>query len=180
MTTAIAAPVRHAYRPGRYTLAPCFRCAGKGSAGFTSRELSPGRWESVPYPCDACGATGTVAHRYPTLEEVSDRWPCLVRCASWAALLGDTEALSAIRDYIGNREHAHRTGGCEAVAHFGGPRAVILAAVAARRAVRILDGGRFRRAVRLARFPAPGSCGACYACVNADGYCLRSTARGSL
>ncbi len=148
---------RHAYAPGRFTLEPCYFCKGLGHF--------PG-WDGDPRPCDRCGATGDRPRKSPTLEEALTRWPRLLRCCSWVAILGTYEAAGALRDYIGNRAGAYRTGGGEAVSHFGGPSAVLRAALRARHSVRGLDGGRYFRTIRAPDgCPHPGtSAAACPVC----------------
>lgn len=62
-------------------------------------------------------------------EEVSRRYPRLIRAAKWAACLCTTEAEGAIIAHQTNRIHDwHFCGGSEAVAHYGGPQAVLSAA----------------------------------------------------
>jgi hypothetical protein len=59
------------------------------------------------------------------------RWPRLVLLMQWVAILSWSEACAGLRDLA---EHP-RYGGGEAVAHFGGPHAVVQAAIRARRAM---------------------------------------------
>jgi len=66
--------------------------------------------------------------------------PLLTRAMQWVAILSTGEAKAAIRDYRHARDGIYdrslmRTGGGEAVVHFGGPLAVIRAAIRARHAV---------------------------------------------
>jgi hypothetical protein len=130
---------RRTYRPGRYPMDPCYRCGGTGCRRAWTEERGP-----HPLPCETCAGAGTYPRRYPTWEEAAARWPRLCRALSWAAILSGAESACCLRDYIGNREGAHRTGGGEAVAHFGGPRAVLLAGLRARRPwLRALLGGRY-------------------------------------
>jgi hypothetical protein len=90
-------------------------------------------------------------YEHMTWEACLDKWPRLVKCMQWVACLSKSEAACAIRDYrdaraalMGDKpygtampgtwtladlfqwgEDIMRWGGCEAVAHFGGPRAVV-------------------------------------------------------
>ena len=69
-----------------------------------------------------------------TYQECAARYPLLVRACKWVAILSDGEAACAIRDY---RDGFQGPGfGSEAVAHFGGPRAVIERAWQVRHLVR--------------------------------------------
>jgi hypothetical protein len=83
-----------------------------------------------------------------TLEACRTRFPRLVRAAGWAAVLNPTEAAAAIRDYRDARDgrlsaDLLRWGGGEAVCHFGGPAAVVRAAIGTRRQSRV-GSHRFR------------------------------------
>jgi hypothetical protein len=60
-------------------------------------------------------------------EEIEKRYPRLIRAMQWAAILSDYEALDCIRAIQEKR------GSGEAVSHFGGPVAVLRAAIRCRR-----------------------------------------------
>ena len=64
------------------------------------------------------------------------RYPNLLRNMKWVAILNDGEAVAGLRAYCRGDAYA-----CEAIAHFGGPAAVIERAVAMRTVLRDL----FRR-----------------------------------
>lgn len=74
------------------------------------------------------------------MDQCAARYPRLMRAMQWVAILSRSEASGALRDW----RHGHRTGGAEAVAHFGGPARVISEAIRARGAVRAGSGGRLR------------------------------------
>lgn len=63
-----------------------------------------------------------------TMEQCAARYPRLMRCMQWVAILNTSEASSMLRDW----RDGHRTGGCEAVWHFGGPARVLSEALRAR------------------------------------------------
>lgn len=69
---------------------------------------------------------------------IAKRYPRLLKCMRWAAILSYGEAECAIRDYLDG--YRGPGWGGEAVAHFGGPTAVIQAAIRCRHIV--LQGGR--------------------------------------
>lgn len=65
-----------------------------------------------------------------TYQECRTRYPRLVRAMKWVAILSDTEAACAIRDY---RDGYGDPGyGSEAVAHYGGPLVTIRRAIECR------------------------------------------------
>lgn len=78
------------------------------------------------------GQTVTVQRVARSAEECARRFPRLLRCAQWAAILSSGEAACALRDI----ELRDRWAGGEAVSHFGGPEAVVRAAVRVRHIVR--------------------------------------------
>jgi hypothetical protein len=65
-------------------------------------------------------------------EEAAKRWPRLLRACKWVAILTTNEASCMLRDWV----RGFRLGGCEAVAHFGGPQRVLSEAIRVRHAVR--------------------------------------------
>lgn len=75
------------------------------------------------------------------LDQCAHRYPRLLRAVKWAACLSHTEAAATLRDI---RDVCHgylepgylKWGGGEAVAHFGGPQAVITAAIRIRHVTR--------------------------------------------
>jgi len=79
------------------------------------------------------------------IDFLAARYPRLLRAMKWAAILCDTEAGAALRDYVLARDGIYdrdllRYGGGEAVCHFGGPVAVIEAAIRSRAVTRRLHG----------------------------------------
>lgn len=67
------------------------------------------------------------------MRGIERRYPYLIRAMQWCAILSTGEAASAIRDY---QEGFYGAGyGCEAVAHYGGPLAVIRGAIRVRHTV---------------------------------------------
>jgi hypothetical protein len=64
--------------------------------------------------------------------ELRNRYPRLLTCMQYAAILSEGEALGALRDLA----TLPKNGGAEAVVHFGGPLAVVRAAIRARHFVR--------------------------------------------
>ncbi len=68
-----------------------------------------------------------------TADEIAVRYPRLIRSMKWVAILSDGEAACALRDYRDGYGSEHF--GSEAVHHFGGPLAVIKAAIRARHTV---------------------------------------------
>lgn len=60
-----------------------------------------------------------------TWEQCRTRYPRLTRAMMWAAVLSESEAACAIRDF----RNGYAIGGGEAVAHFGGPAKVVRAAI---------------------------------------------------
>lgn len=77
-------------------------------------------------------------------EYMVQRYPRLTRAMKWVAILAHPEAGAALRDYVYARDGLLSSdlltyGGGEAVCHFGGPVAVIKAAIHARKVVRNLN-----------------------------------------
>ena len=73
-------------------------------------------------------------------EECQARYPRLVRCMKWVAILSSGEAGCGLRDYRdvlnGDQDASQMIyGGGEAVAHFGGPLRTIVQAIKARHVV---------------------------------------------
>ena len=79
-------------------------------------------------------------------EACRDRYPRLVRCMQFVACLSEGEAACAIRDWRSRSLYGldNPLGG-EAVCHFGGCLAVLLAARRCRSIIRRLDGGTYRK-----------------------------------
>jgi hypothetical protein len=67
-----------------------------------------------------------------SMEEAARRWPRLMGCAQWVAILTWSEAAAMLRDWPRYRNTADERIGSEAVMHFGGPRAVLHAAIESR------------------------------------------------
>ena len=67
-----------------------------------------------------------------SMEEAARRWPRLHRACTWAAILSNSEASAMLRDWPRYRNTDMERIGSEAVMHFGGPRAVLLAAIESR------------------------------------------------
>ena len=99
--------------------------------------------EVEPQPGSALSAAMRAADM-PAMDYLRARFPRLTRAMKWAAILCDTEAGAALRDYVLARDGIYdrdllRYGGGEAVCHFGGPVAVIAAAIRWRAIVRRLS-----------------------------------------
>lgn len=75
-----------------------------------------------------------------TKAEIQVRYPRLLRCLQWVALLSPGEAVNCIRDHQDGLAFSG-----EAVNHFGGPRAVLCAAVRDRVRHTVLRFPAFRR-----------------------------------
>lgn len=71
-----------------------------------------------------------------TADQCVARYPLLVRSMKFAAVLCSGEAGCALRDWRDGFRQPWS--GCEAVAHFGGPRAVIESAIRVRAIVRAM------------------------------------------
>lgn len=76
-----------------------------------------------------------------TADQCATRYPRLVRAMRWAACLSAGEAACTLRDIAHVRAGILpadylRWGGGEAVSHFGGPRAVLEAAIRCRHITR--------------------------------------------
>lgn len=63
-------------------------------------------------------------------QSIRVKYPRLIRAMQWVAILSDGEAVGAIMDHTMGLSGPGF--GCEAVHHFGGPEAVIRAAIQAR------------------------------------------------
>ena len=74
---------------------------------------------------------------YLNHEACTARYPRLARAIRWSACLTPTEAGSALREH----REGWIYGGCEAVAHFGGPLKVVQAGFRARHVVRRIASG---------------------------------------
>jgi urease gamma subunit len=75
-----------------------------------------------------------------TREQLTERYPMLLRSMRWVAILNQSEAVSALEQYIGARDGKYDKelmshGGCEAVAHYGGPLHLIQDAISNRHIV---------------------------------------------
>lgn len=68
-----------------------------------------------------------------TMDQAMARYPRLVKCMQWVAILSSYEAGCCIRDFKDGYDFSG-----EAVNHFGGPRAVITRAIASRHVVQNL------------------------------------------
>lgn len=82
--------------------------------------------------------------QYPDYKECERRYPRLVRCMQFVAILSEGEASCALRDWKRRHAYGGEPLGGEAVSHFGGCRVTIERAIACRNTIRKLDGGRFR------------------------------------
>lgn len=67
-----------------------------------------------------------------TTDQIEARWPRLIHAMQYAAILSHSEAACALRDLHDLPRH----GGGEAVAHYGGPLAVLQGALRCRAFVR--------------------------------------------
>jgi hypothetical protein len=79
--------------------------------------------------------------QYLDFAACGKRWPRLIRCMQWVAILSQSEAACGIRDYRTGRDNPRirdllYSGGGEAVSHFGGPREVIQRAILYRNILR--------------------------------------------
>jgi hypothetical protein len=91
------------------------------------------------------------------------RWPHLLKAMGYVACLSEGEAISALRAYFRGDPYA-----CEAVAHFGGPEAVLRAAIEKRSA---LFSMLYRERIEQEREQA--KCRYCYdECHRWMGWCL--------
>ena len=75
--------------------------------------------------------------KYLSLEHCQERYPRLCKAMRWAAILTPSEAGACIRDYRQGLEYSG-----EAVNHFGGTKAVIKAAIKARKRERLSRGAK--------------------------------------
>src|SRR5216683_622539 len=102
----------------------------------TRAYLAAGFIAVEPQPGSALTAAMHAADM-PAMDYLRARFPRLTRAMKWTAILCDTEAGAALRDYVLARDGVYdrdllRYGGGEAVCHFGGPVAVIEAAIRSR------------------------------------------------
>lgn len=107
--------------------------AGKDVYGWTADAYVMPRLQSALFAPRKLAARPLLATDY----DPAARWPRLLRAMRWSALLADTEASSALRQYVQARDgilhpELMASGGAEAVAHVGGPLAVIRHAIACR------------------------------------------------
>lgn len=96
-----------------------------GGEIFKTRKAAKSAWyDSAPGRNDSMTIKPVESHTY---EEIERRYPVLISAMKWAAILCTTEAVDCIKAL-----QEHRGSG-EAVSHFGGPRAVLAAALRCRK-----------------------------------------------